>query len=228
MDGCVITYRGELSEPWYRHYLLVVGRWLLNKGSSSATQTRITNTPSDNLAQAFNNVAITDESNTAPGNFDGGGDSYSAQALATAGASPGGTITRNGTTFTWPNAASGTNDNVITSGQIIKLSGTGSTVAFLGAEAGATSAPVTVTYTDGSTSTADLGFPNWCCEGTTAYGAEPAITTDHRDTPTGPANFGNDYYVFYNTVPVTPGKTVATVTLPNAQEIHVFAVSLGK
>ena len=100
-------------------------RWLLNKGSSSATQTRITNTPYDNLAQAFNNIAITDESNTTPGNFDGGGDSYSAQALATAGASPGGTVTHKGASFTWPSAASGTNDNVITSGQIIKLPGTG-------------------------------------------------------------------------------------------------------
>src|SRR4051794_29089195 len=27
-----ITYRGEPSEPWYRHYLLVVSRWLLQRG----------------------------------------------------------------------------------------------------------------------------------------------------------------------------------------------------
>ncbi|HEV3358932.1 MAG TPA: NEW3 domain-containing protein [Pseudonocardiaceae bacterium] len=202
-------------------------RWLFTKGSVSGDQTRITNTPYDNLAQAYNNIAITDESNTTPGNFDGGGDSYSAQALATAGATPGATITSNGTSFAWPGVAAGTKDNVITDGQIIKLAGTGKSVAFLGSEAGATSAPVTITYTDGSTSTANLGFPNWCCEGTTAYGATPAITTDHRDTPTGPANYGNDYYVFYNTVPVDPGKTVATVTLPNAQEIHVFALSLA-
>ena len=30
--GDVITYRGELSEAWYRHYLMVVCRWLLKQG----------------------------------------------------------------------------------------------------------------------------------------------------------------------------------------------------
>jgi alpha-galactosidase len=203
-------------------------RWLgFQPGSASGSQTRITNTPYDNLAQAFDNVAVTDESNTGPGNFDGDGDSYSAQALATAGATPGATITHDGASFTWPSAAAGSNDNVIAGGQIIRLSGTGGKIAFLGAEAGATSSPVTVTYTDGSSSQVALGFPNWCCEGTTAYGAEPAITTDHRDTPTGPANYGNDYYVFYNSIAVDPTKTIATVTLPNAPEIHIFALALS-
>lgn len=31
--GHVITYRGEMSEPWYRNYLVTVGRWwLIKKG----------------------------------------------------------------------------------------------------------------------------------------------------------------------------------------------------
>ncbi len=112
------------------------------------------------------------------------------------------------------------------SGEQVTLTGTGSSLAFLGSETGAVSAPVVVTYTDGSTSTGQLGFPNWCCTPPTAYGAQVAITTDHRDTPTGPANFGISYQVFSNTVPLTAGKTVRSVTLPNQPAIHLFALSI--
>jgi hypothetical protein len=185
-----------------------------------------TDVPYPSLAAAFNNVAITDESNPGPGNFDGDGDSYSAQALAAAGATPGATITSNGATFTWPSAAPGTPDNVAGSGVRVDLSGQGSALAFLGAEAGFTSGDVTVTYTDGSTSTGSLGFPNWCCADTSSYGAKVAITTDHRNTQSGPANFGIDYDVFYNSIPIDAGKTVATVTLPGSQAIHVFAMTV--
>lgn len=193
--------------------------------SVGGQQTLITNTPYASLAQAANNVAITDESNTAPGNFDGDGDSYSAQALAAAGAAPGATVTHNGVAFTWPSTAVGTNDNVVADGQVITLSGQGSKLAFLGSEAGATTGTVTVTYTDGTSSTGTLGFPNWCCTDQKAYGAEPAVTTDHRNTPSGPANQGTAYDVFYNTIPITAGKAIATVTLPATPAIHVFAVS---
>jgi len=31
--GHVIVYRGEMGERWYRHYLLVVSRWLLKRGT---------------------------------------------------------------------------------------------------------------------------------------------------------------------------------------------------
>ncbi|MCU1681471.1 MAG: Alpha-galactosidase [Amycolatopsis sp.] len=193
--------------------------------SIGAQQTLITNTPYASLAQATNNVAITDESTTAPGNFDGDGDSYSAQALAAAGAAPGATVTHNGVAFTWPSAAAGSKDNVVADGQIVTMSGQGSKLAFLGAEAGATTGTVTVTYTDGTSSTGTLGFPNWCCTDQKAYGAEPAIATDHRNTPSGPANQGTAYDVFYNSIPITAGKTIAAVTLPYTPAIHVFAVT---
>jgi hypothetical protein len=195
-------------------------------GTATGPLTVTTVVPYPSLASAFNNVGATAESDTAPGDFDGGGDSYSADALAQAGASPGATVTANGATFTWPAAAPGTPDNVSADGQQIELSGQGSQLAFLGAEAGFTEGDVTVTYTDGTTSTGSLGFPNWCCSDTTSYGAKVAITTDHRDTPSGPANYGTQYQVFTNTVPLTAGKTVAAVTLPEQPAIHVFALAL--
>jgi alpha-galactosidase len=195
--------------------------------ATSAGLSVVTNTPFPNLAAAFNNVAITDESNPGPGNFDGDGDSYSAQALATAGATPGASITANGATFDWPQAAAGTDDNVAGSGVMVDLNGQGGKLAFLGSEAGFDTDTVTVTYTDGSTSTGTLGFPNWCCDSPTDHGASPAIVTDHRDTPSGPANFGTDYDVFYNAITLDPGKTVATVTLPSDAAIHIFAMTVS-
>ena len=63
------------------------------------------------LSAAFYNVGITDDSNTTIGNLDGAGSSFSAQALATDGAMPGATVTIGGVPFTWPNVASGDNDN---------------------------------------------------------------------------------------------------------------------
>ncbi|WP_063770993.1 NEW3 domain-containing protein [Streptacidiphilus neutrinimicus] len=189
-------------------------------------QTIVQVVPYPSLASAFDNVGATSETDTTPGNFDGGGDSYSTEALAKAGATPGAAINANGLSFTWPSAAPGTADNVAASGQEIAFGGEGSTLGFLGAEAGFVSGTVTVTYSDGTTSTGQLGFPNWCCAPTDAYGAKTAFTTDHRDTPTGPANYGTSYGVFTNTVPLTPGKTVRYVTLPNAPAIHVFALTV--
>ncbi|NUR32353.1 MAG: hypothetical protein HOV83_41985 [Catenulispora sp.] len=194
--------------------------------TATADLSNVTNTPFANLAAAFNNVAVSDESNPGPGNFDGDGDSYSAQALAAAGATPGATITANGATFSWPAAAAGTLDNVAGSGVLVNQSGHGSKLAFLGAEAGFTTDTVTVAYTDGTTTSGTLGFPNWCCASPTGYGATPVLITDHRNTPSGPANFGIHYDVFYNAVSIDPAKTVKTVTLPNDAAIHIFAMAV--
>jgi hypothetical protein len=189
--------------------------------------TFLANTPFPDLASAFNNIAVTDETNTGPGNFDGGGDSYSAQALASeAGVQPGDTINAQGATFTWPNTPAGTADNVAGSGATILLSGQGSKLAFLGSEAGFTSDTVMVTYTDGSATTGTLGFPNWCCDDPTSYGSVPVLVTDHRNTQSGPANFGISYDVFYNSIAIDPSKTVASVTLPEEPVIHVFALDI--
>ena len=52
-------------------------------------------------------------------------------------------------------------------------------------------------------------------------------TADHRNTQSGPANYGVEYRIFYTDVSLPPGKTVASVTLPAASAIHVFAVAAG-
>ncbi|MBF9072069.1 NEW3 domain-containing protein [Streptacidiphilus fuscans] len=195
-------------------------------GGVAGQQTVVQVVPYPTLAAAFDNVGATSESATTPGNFDGSGDSYSSEALTKAGAAPGATVNANGLSFVWPTAAPGTPDNVSADGQEITLTGQGSALGFLGAEAGFVSGPVTVTYTDGTTSTGQLGFPNWCCAPTNAYGAQTAFTMDHRNTPTGPANYGISYGVFTNTVPLLPGKTVRSVTLPEEPAIHIFGITV--
>lgn len=209
-------------------------RWKGTGRTASAQETVLTNVPYDNLAQAFNNVGITDESNPAPGDFDGDGDSYSAQALAAGDpadpadpkVTPGTRVAVGGATFTWPDVPAGTADNVAGDGLTVKLDGQGGELAFLGAEAGFVSDTVTVHYTDGSTSTADLGFPNWCCSDPTAYGAQVAFYGLNRDLPSGPGNYGIHYQVFYNAIPITATKTVAAVTLPNTTQIHIFDMTV--
>ncbi|WP_328535602.1 NEW3 domain-containing protein [Streptomyces sp. NBC_00344] len=199
--------------------------------SGEATDTVVV--PYPDLASAFNNAGVTNESapptdgNYTTGNFDGDGDSYSAQALAAVGVTPGAQLTKNGVSWTFPAAKPGSADNVSAAGQVIRTSGRGPALWFLGAEAGAVEGTVTVTYTDGSRSTGKLGFPNWCCTAGTDYGAVTVATADHRNTPDGPANFGVGYKLFGNSVPLTEGKTVESVTLPDEDAIHIFALSVS-
>lgn len=61
-------------------------------GSATATRAIPTAPPLAELALAFNNVGITDESQPTAGNLDGYGNTFSAQQLAAAGAGPGAEI----------------------------------------------------------------------------------------------------------------------------------------
>ena len=57
-------------------------------------------------------VGVSDNGNAAAGNFDGSGYSYSAQSLAAAGVTPGGTVKVGTTTATFPPQAPGIPDAV--------------------------------------------------------------------------------------------------------------------
>jgi hypothetical protein len=105
-------------------------------------------------------------------------------------------------------------------------------LALLGSAAnGRASGALTITYTDGSTQTAQIGFSDWTLGG----GSQP-ISFDNRVVARMPyrnAVSGTPQqlttYVFA-TAPVTlqSGKQVASVTLPSTVEggvLHVFAVT---
>jgi hypothetical protein len=186
------------------------------------------------LAATFNNVGTTSDTNTNPGNWDGGGASFSAQALAAAGATPGGTISHGGLTFTWPSTAgSGTNDNTIAAGQTIAMSGSGALGFLVSASYGPASGTGTVRYTDGSTSSFTLGSPDWFSS-TAPAGTDVVIASAYQNRLNN-THYNGGAYVFYVPVTLTPGKTMASVTLPIAGSapvtasptLHVFAIAAG-
>ncbi|GAA3436742.1 hypothetical protein GCM10018954_063510 [Kutzneria kofuensis] len=59
----------------------------------------------------FNNIGTSNDGSANTANLDSSGHSYSAQALAAAGIQPGGTVSANGMSFTWPSAAAGKPNN---------------------------------------------------------------------------------------------------------------------
>ncbi len=181
--------------------------------------------PYASLAAAYDNVGVTSLDDVGPGDFDGDGNSFSAEQLAQAGVTPGAQITAGGATFTWPTAAPGQPDNVGGSGATFTFTGHGSKLAFLGSGIGDDAGTVTVTYTDGTTDTGSLGFPNWSFSDPTEFGSVLAVSTQGRNTQAGYADSQYAYRLFYNSIAINPDKTIATVTLPDNGNAHVFAVA---
>ena len=183
-------------------------------------------------ATAFNNEGISNDTNTNVANFDGGGYSYSNNALTSAGFASGSTVTVNGARFQWPTVAAGSNDNWQAAGQVIAVSGTGGgTLAFLGSSTnGPSSGTATLTYTDNSNSTFTLAFSDWTLNGGSAQvmaGNSIAATTTYRNSSSGTKSTENTY-VFYTSISIAVAKTLASVTLPttvNQGHLHVFAVA---
>jgi hypothetical protein len=177
-------------------------------------------------------VGITDDSNTTIGNLDGAGSSFSAQALAADGATAGATVTVGGVPFTWPNAASGDNDNVVASGQSFDLSGSGTALSFLlTAGYGPASGTGQVVYSDGTTQSFTLSSPDWL-GGCSSSGAGVALYTPYRNRATGQNSL--PVCVYDASVPLQAGKTVTRVVLPDVSSgvasgspsLHIFAVTI--
>jgi hypothetical protein len=199
-----------------------------------ADRTTTTLVPYPSLAAAFDNVAITDDGNTQPADLLSGFDDYSgtfsAQALAAAGAPPGGTLTRAGLTLRWPSVPAGTPDNVIATGQTIDLHGSGSTLGFLASAGfGPAGGTGTITYTDGSTRQFTVSAPDWT---SIPAGADVAVSTPYHNLP-GPATSAVTSDIYLQTVSIDPARTIATVTLPVAtgsstlSTLHIFAIAIG-
>lgn len=177
------------------------------------------------LAAAYNNVGITDDDNPGPGDFDGSGNSFSAQALADAGLHPGDQLSVDGVDLTWPDLPAGVPDNVKGTG-IVKATGQGKTLGFLGSGTTGATGTVSVRYTDGTSTESTLTFPNWTHEAGTT-GAKEVAASDYRNTPSGPANFTSTYRIFYYGIPIDPTKQLSRVTLPDSPAVHIFAMGVG-
>jgi hypothetical protein len=182
---------------------------------------------------AVDNAGISADDKPSAANFDGLGWSYSANALATAGAPAGGTVSLDGLSYKWPSFPAGDQDNVVAAGQTVNVTGSGKLGLLGSASNGKASGSLTITYTDGTTSKADIGFSDWTLGAggeQPSFGNRVALSTPYRNAAGGdPQQVGT---FIFGTAPITldAGKTVASVTLPSSVSggaMHVFAVALG-
>jgi beta-glucosidase len=191
--------------------------------------------PFASIKKAYNNIGISDNSNEAAANYDDVGDSFSTQALAAGtpnALTPGAKVTIGQTTFTWPNVPAGTRDNVVTSGQTVDLSGSGTDLGFLGSsQNGTASGTVTVNYTDGSSESFNLNMADWFANAP-AVGDQIATTTsswNFQSNPLGP----HPVSIYFASVPLEQHKTVQSVTLPivanagGTTAMHIWAMAIG-
>jgi alpha-glucosidase len=191
------------------------------------------------LAGAFNNISVTTAKgafeNTI-GNFDGGGASFSAEQLKSAtvpagGVTPGSTVTVDAglateVNYTWPAVGPDKNNAVALNGQTIALTGQGTDLAVLGsAAAGAGVSPeLTINYADGTSQKQSLYFPNWLIQGD-AQGTKTAIKSMGRNSQSNAANpeyTTGSYQIYSDTIRLIPGKQLASVTLPVAENVKFF------
>ncbi|MEU7786931.1 GH92 family glycosyl hydrolase [Amycolatopsis sp. NPDC049159] len=200
--------------------------------STQAVLTVLVAQPNSWLA-TVDNAGISPDSNSGAANFDGGGWSYSADALAAAGATPGGTVTSDGIKFTWPSFPVGDPDNVVAGGQKVNVTGSGRLALLGSASNGNASGTLTVTYTDGTTSTATIGFSDWTLGGggaQPAFGNRIVLSTPYRNASGSDPQQIRTMVFGTNPITLDAGKTVASVTLPSnvsGGALHVFAIGIG-
>jgi predicted alpha-1,2-mannosidase len=192
-------------------------------------------TPTSNPADYYDNAGISPDNNQACANYDGDGFSYSADALASAGLTPGAAVNADGLTFTWPNVAACAPDNILAAGQTMLVQGQSgaSTLGLLGSSTnGSSQGTIVINYTDGTSSTQTVSFTDWA---QSPGGADTAVATmPYRNSISGTSQTIT-MYVFATTVPVDSSKTVASVTFPDVSNgvgsgttaMHIFAISEG-
>jgi predicted alpha-1,2-mannosidase len=184
----------------------------------------------------YTNAGITSDTDTGAATYDGGGWSYSAQALQAQGVTPGGTVTVHGIGYPWPDVPVATLDNIEAAGQTIPLAppAHASTIGLLGSATNAGGAgaggTATITYTDGTTSQFTARFSDWTLGGgggAPVPGNITAVTMPYRNF-TGNQRDNVKAYVFALEAPVSVAKTVASITLPQATggDLHIFAIAL--
>ncbi|HEX3791244.1 MAG TPA: GH92 family glycosyl hydrolase [Pseudonocardiaceae bacterium] len=190
------------------------------------------------IQAAYDDVGVSPDSNTSVADYDGDGFAYSADQLAAQGVTPGASLNLDGLTQTWPSSATGDPDNVTAAGQTINLptaSASATKLELLGSGTnGNNSGTMTITYTDGTTQTATLGFSDWTLgagANSPAFGNKIAYTTPYRNQTSGGNQQINTYLFTTAPVSLTAGKTVASITLPatvtGGGSIHVFSVAVG-
>jgi predicted alpha-1,2-mannosidase len=186
------------------------------------------------LLRAFDNKGVSEDANPNGANFDGGGWSYSAEALAAQQVTPNGTLHVGDIDYTWPPSQPGQPDNAVAAGQQVTVNAPAGTrqLGFLGSASGGNGQGLaTLTYTDGSTARYWLGFSDWTLGGgggQVAFGNIDAVKTTYRNCNHCTGGRDNvDTHLFSDVLPADPTRTLASVTLPTGStggDLHVFSI----
>ncbi|KOX02910.1 GH92 family glycosyl hydrolase [Streptomyces sp. NRRL B-3648] len=184
------------------------------------------------LLAAYNSTGVSDDAGEHDeADYDGGGWSYSRQALAAAGLTPGGHGTAGGLAFTWPASPAGRPDNASASGQTVRLASPAGTLSFIGSAVnGDQQTEATVTYTDGTTGTVDLSFTDWTVGGgggSVQYGNEVVARTAYRNVAGADKDPVATYVFATKPYQAPAGKQIRSVTLPRDTDLHVFTLATG-
>mgnify|MGYP001262310778 CR=1 FL=1 len=183
------------------------------------------------LSSAFDDTALVPAAAALDGNYDGDGHSYDSASLSAAGLRPGASVTVQGVRFRWPDYRPGHFDNVRAEGQSIAVSGSGRVLGFLGSATtgtrstttGTQSGTVRIQYADGSVQSATLTFASW--QANHAADGGRVVATVPWNRASGASR--KQVSVYSAVLPLRPGRTVASVTLPVNFYLHVFAIAVG-
>ncbi|MFF1682175.1 GH92 family glycosyl hydrolase [Streptomyces sp. NPDC058256] len=185
------------------------------------------------LLAAYNNTGVSDDvGDHDEADYDGGGWSYSRQALAAAGLTPGrqGTLS-GGLAYTWPDSPSARPDNASATGQTIELTQAASQLSFIGSAVnGNQQTKATVTYTDGTTDPVDLSFTDWTVGGgggTVQYDNETVARAAYRNVAGADKDPVATYVFATKPFQAPPGKTIRSVKLPDNADLHVFTLAVN-
>ena len=182
------------------------------------------------LAGAYNADSITTIETAKSGDFDGGGATFSAEALERAGVTPGSTVTvgdgDDAIEYTWPEPTDAA-DSVAPAGQTISVKGTGTHLAVLASAAsgGGVSPQFELHYADGTVAKQGVFFPNWLPQASGLGDAKVAIKSLGRNSATNPDVYEyttSPYQVYSNLIRLNPGKELSYVVLPSESRLKIF------
>jgi hypothetical protein len=201
--------------------------------------------PITDLTGCLNNTAISPDNNTASGDADGSGDSFSATALASAGWKPGATLTVDGAPMTLPGYGTGKQDNIAAAGQLVIVPSTGiandgDAIVFLGFSTGAggglsgytghISYATGCPYGTGQSYTLD-NVPDWIAGPASAA----TVQAPYRNQAGNTQNTSVHPGIFAVSVPLDfPGCAVSSISLPvvsngvsgTSPALHILALGI--
>lgn len=199
----------------------------------AVAEDRTTTTEPLPLERLFDNRAVSDDARPGEADFDGAGNSLSAQDLHAAGWEPGRRLDLDSASLRWPHTRPGRPDNVRADGQHVQMRGEGNAVSLLVAgtsrsgPGGDVTGSGTIHYWDGSSSTYTLSAPDW--RGGPL--ATKAVALPHVNTPSG-GQLAEKAKLYAVTVPVRRGHQIRSMTLPHdtrtGSDLHVFAASVRR